>query len=150
MTKLALTTCIRPALLYASFAFANGLAKKHIKSLNSVQSMALRMACNSRKGTPLCGFEGILDVPPIDLFIKAEAPKTNFRLIGTNDEAPSLKGYVKREEGTLESLGLLNVESDHMGKVKLWEQKYTTSITKHGVDIPNGFRCYTDGSKTNI
>ena len=37
MTKLAFTTCIRPALLYASFAFANGLAKKHIKSLNSVQ-----------------------------------------------------------------------------------------------------------------
>ena len=44
MTKLAYTSTIRPAMLYASFAFARGLGLQ----LNSVQSLALRMTCNAR------------------------------------------------------------------------------------------------------
>lgn len=86
MTKLAYTTCIRPAMLYASFAFANGLAKKLIKDLETVQSLSLRPMCNLRRGTPLKGFEVILNIPPLNLFIKAEASKSQYRLIGTNSE----------------------------------------------------------------
>ena len=132
----------------ASFAFASGLAKTHIAKLNSVQSMALRMTCNSRRGTPLKGLEVILDVPPIDLFIKAESTKTNFRLIGTNEETVSRKGHINREAETLATLGLLNSQPDKMGKERIWQQNYKTCITKSGHDIQYGLRCYTDGSKT--
>ena len=123
MTKLAYTTCVRPAMLYASFAFANGMAKKHVKLLAGVQSLALRMTCNSRRGTPLAGLEVILDVPPIDLFIKAEAAKAQYRLIGTNDEPLANKGHIERGTKSLRELDLLNKSSDYMGKQNSWEKK---------------------------
>ena len=85
------TACIRPSLLYASFAYANGQAKKHIAKLNTVQSMALRMTCNLPRGTPLKGLKVILDVPPIDLFIKVEAAKATFKQTGTNDASKAKK-----------------------------------------------------------
>ena len=44
------------------------------------------MTCNMGKGTPTSALEVILDVPPIDLFLKAEAKKAGYRLIGTSDD----------------------------------------------------------------
>ena len=149
MTKLAYTSCIRPAMTYASFAFANGLAKKHIAKLNAVQSLALRMTCNARRGTPLNGLEIIMDVPPIDLFIKAEASKAAFRIIGTNDEPISQKGHLSKCNAKLDEAELWNIASDTINKELVWEKNYTTSNTKHGNDIGQGNRCYTDGSKTS-
>ena len=86
---------------YSCFAFALTLTKKQISKLNTVQSLALRMTCNARRGTPLNGLEIVLDVPPIDLFMKAEATKSAYRLIGTNDEAKAEKGHIKATKNTL-------------------------------------------------
>ena len=47
---------------------------------------ALMMPCNMRKGTPTSALQVIMDVPPIDLFLKSEATKAGYRLIGRNDE----------------------------------------------------------------
>lgn len=88
-------------MVYASFAFANGLTKKHTKELGSVQSLSMRLMCNLRLGIPLKGLEVILDVPPINLFlfIKAEAAKSHYRMIGINCETVARKGHLTREKG---------------------------------------------------
>ena len=123
MTKLAYTTCTRPAMTYASFAFAFGLPKKLIAKLNSVQSLALRMTCNARKGTPLNGLEVILDIPPIDLFMKAEATKSTFRLIGTSEEVTAAKGHVKTGNMKLLELNLHDIPRDNINKALVWDKK---------------------------
>ena len=87
------------------------------------------MTCNARRGTPTSGLEIILDVPPIDLFIKAEAAKSAFRLIGTNDEIASNNGHINAGKSKLHDLGVLNLQIDKIGKQHVWEQKYTTIIT---------------------
>ena len=143
MTKLAYTTCIRPAMTYASFAFANSLTKKQIGKLNTVQSLALRMTCNARRGTPLNGLEIILDVPPLDLYMKGEATKSVYRLIGTNEEDISTKGHIQPAMDKLTDIGLIGPLPDKMDKHMIWK-----TISKSGNDITAGFRCYTDGSKT--
>ena len=148
MTKLAYTTCIRPAMLYASFAFARGLAKKHLRKLNSVQSLALRMTCNARRGTPTNGLEVISDVPPIELFLEGEAAKTAYWLIGSNDEIPASKGHLRSGNVQLSELGMLDVTSDEINKEQIWVKRYKTTISKYGNDISSGLRCYTDGSRT--
>ena len=133
---------------YAAFAFAHSLTKKQTAKLNSVQSLALRLTCNARRGTPLNGLEIILDVPPIDLFMKAEAAKSAFRLIGTNDESSAQRGHLAKAQTKLRDLGLFDRQPDKIDKQLLWDKKYSTHISKLGFDIEQGFRCYTDGSKT--
>ena len=107
------------------------------------------MTCNARRGTPFNGLEVILDVPPIDLYIKAESTKAAFRNLGTNDEVKAGKGHIKTQMDILDDLGLLNKVKDNIGKEHVWEKRYQTSITKTGGDISNRLRCYTDGSRTN-
>lgn len=127
-----------------------GLAKKHVKNLSTVQSLALRMTCNLLRGTPLKGIEVIFDIPPIDQFIKAEAAKAQYRIIGTNKESRSPNGHLSKGAKDLEDLELLGTPSDHIGKERIWEKGYHTEVSRAGPDILQGVRCYTDGSKTKF
>ena len=96
-------------MLYASFAFANTITKKQFTKLKSAQSLAMRMTCNARRGTPTNGLEVILDVPPIGIFFKAEAAKSAYRLIGTNDEVIAHKGHVNAGKPKLGKMGFLDI-----------------------------------------
>ena len=78
------------------------------------------MTCYTRRGTPLNGLEIILDVPPIDLFIKPEAAKAAYRRIGTNDESMASKGHIKPQLDRLESLNLMPQDKDDCGIYNIW------------------------------
>ena len=130
MTELAYTTCIRLMQTYAAFAFAHSLTKKQIAKLTSVQSLALRLTCNARRGTPPNGLEIILDVPPIDIFMGAEAAKSAFRLIGTNYELSAQKGHLAKAKTKLHDLGLLDRQPDKIDKL-LWEKKKSAHLSQN-------------------
>lgn len=148
MVRYAYTACVRPMLAYAAFAYANKLSSKDISKLARVQRLALSMTCNMRKGTPLKGMEVILDVPPIDLFLKGEAKKSAYRMIGTSDEKTAPKGHVNLLHNQLTDLEIPLRKGDHMGNTRIWEQRYSIDNGSRGEDICMGYRCYTDGSKT--
>ena len=75
MIRYAYISTIRPMIAYSAFAFAGKLTSNHIKKLNKIQLLALRMTCNARRGTPLKGMEVILDIPPLDLFLNSRGTK---------------------------------------------------------------------------
>ena len=111
-------------LAYAAFAFASKLTANHTKRLNKVQILALRLTCNARKGTPLKGMEIILDIPPIDLFLEAEALKSTHRLIGSSDETQSKDGHLQTRLTKLKTLGIDTQDrGDYIGKHLSWQNK---------------------------
>ena len=96
MVKYAYTSCVRAKLAYSAFAFARSLTKGQISKMEKLQRMAMMMTCNMRKGTPTSALEVILDIPPIDLFLKSEAKKAGYRLIGTSDDEPAKGGHIEK------------------------------------------------------
>ena len=100
-----------------------------------------------RKGTPTSALEVILDVPPIDLFVKAEATKAGYRLIGTSDDPAAKDGHIEKGLSELETLHIPIEQGNYIGKERIWEQDYEINDMGDGSDISHGIRCYTDGSK---
>ena len=93
------------------------------------------MTGNYRKGTPTKALEIILNIPPIDTYLKAEALKSNYRLIGTSDDRPSRNGHRQLADEKLHSLGINLETGDYIGKERIWKQNYTFNEDKSGRDI---------------
>lgn len=154
MMKYAYTSCIRPAMTYACFAYANCLTKKQIGKLRSLQRMALMMMGNYRKGKPGESLNIMTDTIPIELFIKEEATKTGIRINKHFDKnwdgngSGKSNGHVKLIMDEIDALELPNAPTDKIPMKKIWETNYEVEI-KEGSDYYTGTRCYTDGSKTS-
>ena len=148
MVKYAYTSCVRARLAYASFAFARSLTKGQTAKLSKLQRTALTMTSNMRKGTPTSALEVIMDIPPINLFLKAEATKAGYRLIGTSDDQRAEDGHLVKGQSELDQLEIPTAQGDYQGKERIWEQNYAVSHMGKGNDILHGHRCYTDGSRT--
>ena len=147
MVKYAYTSMVRSQLTYASFAFADSFTKGHIAKLNQVQRLALMMTGNYRKGTPGKALEVILDIPPLDLYIKSEARKCRFRLIGSSPATESHNGHLQTSGRNLADMNIPLTQSDNIGKDQVWEQRYSVDQHFDGIDIEKGYRCYTDAAK---
>ena len=153
MTLYAYTSCIRPQLSYGSFAFASKISKHMAQKLRSFQRKVLMTMGNFRDNTPGDSLEVILDIMPLDIFLRGEAKKANYRLKENFDHDWSGVGKSKRLGHVLQAkhdeieMGLETTQSDKIDTHPIWEKNYTI-VTGNGDDRYQGFRCYTDGSKT--
>ena len=153
MTIYSYTSCIRPQLAYGCFAFANRLSGNAKKKLTSFQRRVLMTTGNYRENTPGSSLEVIFDIAPIDLFMKYEARKANYRLKPNFDHDWCGTGKSKRMghvfQASLDELemGLPKEDSDRINCCPIWEKEYEV-IPSNGDDDYKRLRCYTDGSKT--
>ena len=153
MTLYAYTSSIRPLLAYGSFAFANHLTGHMVNKLRSFQHKLLMSLGPFRDNTPGDSLEVIFDIMPLDLFIRGEGRKANYRLKDNFDHDWSGKGTGKRfghvKQAQLDELemGLIKGKCDKINTIPIWEKNYTI-LKSDGSDNYQGYRCYTDGSKT--
>ena len=115
MVRHTYLSCMRPMLSYAAFAFSSKFTKNHIKKPSSIQRTALMMTGNNRKDTPLAGLEVILNIPPINIFLRGESIKPGHRIRNTSEEVKATNGHVNRLRKDAEEIGIPNKESDSNG-----------------------------------
>ena len=149
MVHYAYTSCIRPILSYACFAFAHRLLGAHITRLNKIQRMVHMMMSNNRKGTPAAGLEVIIGTMPIDIYLKGEALKCGYRIKTHFAKTPAEKGHIDKYSKEAKDYGIDKLQSDDLPKTKQWEQGYTIQKPGQGQNVETGLRGYTDGSKTS-
>ena len=108
---------------------------------------------NFRNGTPGDALDVITDTLPIDLFIKAEMQKCNYRIRPHFDDdwtgygSKTKLGHILKAKLTEIELNMPYLEGDGIDEQE-WNNKYTISSNRYGNDEYKGLRCYTDGSKT--
>jgi len=72
---------IRPIISYGALVWCKALEKKsHNNLLKQIQNMALSMFTGTMKSTPVASIEILLNVRPIELFLKEKAILTAKRL----------------------------------------------------------------------
>ena len=153
MTKYAYTSSVRPIITYGAFAFAGSLTKGQTSKLKAFQRQILTHLGNFRKGTPGDALDVITDTMPIDLFLKAEMLKGNYRVKPHFDDnwtgmgSKTKIGHVLKAKVNERMHGFEDAERDEINQ-PLWDCEYTVDTEHLGTDVYKGLRCYTDGSKT--
>ena len=148
MVHYAYTSCIRPILSYACFAFADKLLKAHVNKLGRIQRTVHMMMSNNRKGTPAAGLDVIIGTMPIDIYLKGEALKCGYRIKTHFSKQPAKDGHIQRYTKEAKDAGIDKLTSDEIPKTKIWETAYEVIKPGAGSDTSDGLRIYTDGSKT--
>ena len=151
------TTVVRPAITYGSYIWATKLTKAQKDRLNKIQRLALMQLGNFRFTTPEAGLNVALGQIPLDLFLLGTALRTHTRLQhlhirdwnGKGPGARGKPGHILRAEKHLEEANINTPLIDSLPKTKEWEQEYTVDQDFDGLDCPEGFCLYTDGSKLN-
>ena len=155
---------IRPLITYGSVIWVNSLKRQKTKNqLTKVQRLACTMITGAMRSTPTAGMEILLGLPPLDIYIKAQAQLSSIRMIRTNhwDQEPGRqppKGSHIEILNTMRSKNpLLTYPQDKLPTKQTITRKHTTIIgtrenftPKDDSNIQNNeVVCYTDGSKTN-
>ena len=154
MTLYAYTSSIRPQIAYGSFAFAANLTKHAKSKLKAFQRKMLMSMGPFRDNTPGDALEVLFDVPPLDLFLLGESRKANYRLKPNFDKDWSGQGkgkklgHIRQAEMDEKEMDIPRIPCDKIDSFPLWEKRYSINNSKDGDDKYQGFRCYTDGSKT--
>ena len=155
---------IRPILTYACVTWVTGINKLYLrKKLSKVQRLACLMISSAFPSTPTAALEMLLNIAPINEFIKAEAVKGSYRIdraglwqARINDSQKSLKSHVGVCNSIRKLLPLLDMPADLITKTMVFEREFECQIVKQNNEdenekilIKNPIECYTDGSKIN-
>ena len=101
---------IRPCLDYGSLVWVTGSEVGLKKALlEKVQRLALLMTTSACRTTPTAGLEAILNVPPVDIFLKGQAMRSWRRLIRTDSACftkTSASGHVRWIQSHIKSVPL--------------------------------------------
>jgi ribonuclease HI len=149
LTRWAYLCVIRPALVFGHFVWGHKVAPfKH--KLDVIQSLALRLTGNFRQSTPRDGLNIVLNVPPLDLFIKFEVRRSYFRLEGMLRKRyyPSCNyGHHKAAKALYDEMNIGRVTPDFTDEI-IYPQRFKTAISS-GCPEPDEDRIqiFTDGSK---
>ena len=155
---------IRPAITYACFIWAGALELKTVQhQLCQVQGQICRAMTGAYPSTPFAGMNAMLALPPLPLFIRAEAMRTNIRLVRENflrraqsglKSQKTLVPHLDLSIRDLRSAGIEAAGSDAMSHVFRLRRGFAIILPPRGA-IPidfglhprhPGIYCFTDGS----
>ena len=158
------TGVVRPVMTYGSIAIATSLEKQSIiNKLNKLQRLACLTTLNAIKSTPTAGMEVILDIPPLNIYMKTVAIQNMIRIKRLNQwryrdgETPWNKSHAYVLSKWERNLPRLMDVTDTDTKTTRIAIKYNTDIqtrdtlsivTKRPKPYDTGcVNCFTDGSK---
>ena len=155
---------IRPIITYGAIVWASSLKRqKTKKQLTKIQRLACTMITGAMRSTPTAGMEILLGLPPLDIYIKAQAQLSSIRLIRMNHwnlepgRKPPKGSHVEILNNMRLENTLLTYPQDKLPGKQTIPKKHTTTIgtrenftPKDDTNIQsNEIVCYTDGSKTD-
>jgi ribonuclease HI len=150
LTRWAYLCVVRPALVFGHFVWGHRVKPFKYK-LDVLQAMALRLTGNLRRSTPRDGMNIVLNVPPLDLFIKFEVRRSYFRLEGMLRKRyyPSCEfGHHKAAKALYDEMELERATPDFTDEL-VYQQHFSPFISDSGQLAPDEDRVqvFTDGSK---
>ena len=107
-----------------------------------------------RDNTPGDSLEVLFDIIPLDLFILGESRKAKYRLKPNFDYDWSGQGqgkrlgHIRQAKMDEREMGITQITCDKINRLPIWEKDYEVLDFGIGEDRYQGYRCYTDGSKT--
>ena len=147
---------VKPMVTYGSLVWATSLNKTLRNKLNKLQRLALMQCGHFRKSTPETGLDVILGEIPLDLTILAEAMISRIRTKDKIEPNWNGKGKGKNESHFRKLDNMLPL---HLKEVIIDAQNGNPAEAshfiinheslRHGNDINEGLRMYTDGSRIN-
>ena len=150
---------IRPCLDYGSLVWVAGTEVALKRALlEKVQRLALLMTSGACRTTPTAGLEAVLNVPPVDIFLKGQAMRSWRRLVRTNTTCSYTNsgGHLRWIQSHVKSVALTEIPpslSDHGPRTHIGNKRYTCTIAsrlewenKERTVKEAGITCYTDGS----
>lgn len=164
ISKWVYTAMVRPLLTYACVVWIGAVNKEYLRrKLRKVQRLACLMISAAYPGTPTGALEVLLDIPPIEEFLRAEALRGShriqrvghwkFRRVGTFGKTSSHVDVCNRARY---NLALLSMPADYCVKERVFQRnfEYTIENREDAIKTVNAgggqtLRCFTDGSKTS-
>ncbi|XP_055842569.1 uncharacterized protein LOC129909519 [Episyrphus balteatus] len=147
------TAIVRPILTYGSLVWCQALEKStNLKTLTKVQRTACISTTGVMKSTPNAGFEAILNLTPLDLFVQELAANSALRLSQTNIWSTSQSGHTTILSNNVDN----NVRTDYMTPYLDFNKSFNVSFPnrqdwENSVPFSNEstIAILTDGSKMN-
>ena len=162
MMKWIYSAMIRPIMSYTCVSWAGGLNKTYlVRKLAKVQRLACLTISSSFSGTPTGALEILLNMPPVEKYLLAEAVRGSYRItvsglwrVNRVGSFGKTKSHVDVCNETRRFLPLLQMPADRIKKTKVFERKFENSIMdkknairSESVLNQNTVKNYTDGSK---
>ena len=160
------TALIRPIMSYGCMIWINSTYKiSHIKKLRRVQRKACLSALNAMNSTPTAALELILNLEPIEIFLRSQALCTYLRVKRNNNwrHRPG-EVFNKTNHGIIMEklageISNLHLPADKMRYTSYLESRFQTHILPrevmnrvkrkpHPYQV-NTISCFTDGSRYN-
>ena len=157
------TAIIRPILAYAAVIWINATnSSTLVKMLQKVQRLACITITSAYPSTPTAALEVLLQIHPIDVFLKGEAFMATYRLerggmwttrsyVGCRGR--KFKSHVDMNNEGKIKIPILNMPKDSCTPYLQFERKYSVKIGERNqiqseIDEldDNVIQCYTDGS----
>ena len=147
------TRVVRPALTYAALVWwPKVMTTTTILKLSKIQRIACLGITGAFKTTPTTALEVLLDLPPLEIVIKAEARMALYRLQGKNTLETETTGHcaIWRHVGD----PIFGMVSDNMTPVHNIQNKFEVFVdrqtynTHQSTNPSDGLIWFTDGSKT--
>lgn len=148
------TTVVRPMITYASMVWWTKMQQRNaITELSKVQRLACLGITGAIKTTSTAAMETLLDLPPLQFVIMAEAMMGFFRL----EKVPS-GPFAELGHNTIKNyvgINILDSKKDHIIPKLTFNKNFQIKIDSEGnlkpdsAKKPGTITWYTDGSKTN-
>lgn len=149
------TKVIRPTITYASLIWWSKTRQTSaINKLSRLQRMACLAITGGLRSTPTTSMEVLLDLPPLDILIRAEARMALYRIKLLDHRPISQNKTMGSEMLELTCESILEMRSDHMTSVRHTNKNFEV-IMDRSTDLETykfpsgGLVWYTDGSKTH-
>ena len=152
LTRWAYLCIVRPAITFGHIAWGSKVSK-HRLALDRVQYLGLKLSGHFRHSTPKDGLNILMNVPPLDLFIKFEVRRSYFRLrdkvippLYADHYAP---GHLRSARLLFEEMNLTEHEPDYCERLLDERLFFVIPEWEDGRPplAPNRLEVFTDGSK---
>ena len=146
---------VRPAFTFGHFLWGSTITTKTLKlKLAQLQAEALRLCGHFWYGTPRAALDVLLNVPPLDLYIKFEVGRSYHRLRGTLGGKlypPDTRGHHRAAKQIFES-ARLQVSTPDFCELRAEQKRFLVK----NASLENGklyedrgrLRIFTDGSRS--
>ncbi|CAL4077635.1 unnamed protein product, partial [Meganyctiphanes norvegica] len=157
------TAIIRPILAYAAVIWINATnSRTLVAMLQKVQRLACITITSAFPSTPTAALETLLQIPPIDVFLKGEAYMATYRLERgdmwttrryVGGRGRKFKSHVDMNNEGKIKIPILNMPKDSCTPFLQFGRKFSVKIGKRNEiqteidELDDGIiQCYTDGS----
>ena len=158
------TAMVRPIVSYACVSWVSAIEKLYLRNiLQRVQRLACLMITSAFPSTPTAAMEVLMNIQPIDEFIRAEAIKGSYRLdqaghwfAGPVGTSGNIRSHADVCNNVRKELPLLCMPADKTTKSKVFKRNFECLVfdRKGATEYlhalkESSIKAFTDGSKLN-